>query len=135
MRQSHSGTCFDTLVHTSIVAFEVFNRGIGSYPDTKLPWSVEEDMRIFESYFFNPGYFPICGYNTYKAMPNSMRSIVGVIGSRGSISSISEAIDIASDTNTKVLVCGGESLYKEAAGDKRITKFVENILVFTLTNL
>lgn len=130
MRQGHSGTCFDTLVHTSIVAFEVFSRGIGSYPDTKLPWNVEEDMRIFESYFFNPGYFPICGYNTYKAMPSSMRSIVGVIGSRGSISSISEAIDIASDTNTKVLVCGGESLYKEAAGDKRIAKFVENILVF-----
>ena len=65
MRQDHSGTCFDTLVHTSIVAFEVFSRGIGSYPDTKLPWNVEEDMRIFESYFFNPGYFPICGYNTY----------------------------------------------------------------------
>ena len=44
MRQSHSGTCFDTLVHTSIVAFEVFSRGIGSYPDTKLPWNVEEDV-------------------------------------------------------------------------------------------
>lgn len=130
MQQGHSGTCSDVLVHTSIVAFEVFSRGIGSYPDTKLPWSVKEDMEIFESYFFNPGYFPICGYNTYMAMPSSMKSIVNVIGCRGDIISLSEAIDIAERTNAKVLVCGGEGLYKEAAGDKRIIKFVENILVF-----
>jgi dihydrofolate reductase len=102
--------------------------GIGK--ENKIPWSIPEDMQWFKQLTTptsdDQHYALLFGYNTYQSLPKAMKEHTNknrqlvLVDKTGPVKTYSDAIaqlSVQHPNLTKIFVCGGTSLYKEAFYD------------------
>jgi dihydrofolate reductase len=97
------------------------NNAIGK--DNKLLWHITEDLKYFKS--ITNGHPVIMGRKTFESIGKALSGRTNIIISRNRqfsaegcivVSSLEEAISVASETDDDKFIIGGASVYREAVG-------------------